>query len=67
MQPTSLQPSVTGQNSTQKRGKGGGGGGLIMEETGQLKTDLGECDLKITRPDGKCFPIPVLLRVCKYM
>ena len=41
---------------------GGGGGGLIfffMEETGQVKTELGECNLKVTRPDGECSKILV--------
>ena len=40
---------------------GGGGGSLIFfrEETGRVKTDLGTCNLKVTRPDGKCSKILV--------
>ena len=40
---------------------GGGGGSLIFfrEETGRVKTDLGKCNLKVTRPDGTCSKILV--------
>ena len=30
-----------------------------MEETGRVKTDLGECNFKVTRPDSKCTKILV--------
>ncbi len=30
-----------------------------MEETGRVKTDLGECNLKVTHPDGECSAILV--------
>ncbi len=30
-----------------------------MEETGRVKIDLGECNLKVTRPDGECSEILV--------
>ncbi len=30
-----------------------------MEETGRVKNDLGEYNLKVTRPDGECFEILV--------
>ena len=40
---------------------GGGGGSLIsfflMEETGRVKTNLGECNLKVTRHLGECSKI----------
>lgn len=26
---------------------------FVMEKTGQVKTDLGECDLNVFRPSGK--------------
>lgn len=26
----------------------------LMDETGQVKTDLGECDFKVTNPDNEC-------------
>jgi len=30
-----------------------------MEDTGRVKIDLGECSLKVTRPDGECTKILV--------
>ncbi len=30
-----------------------------MEDPGRVKTDLGECNLKVTRPDGECSEILV--------
>ena len=37
---------------------------VCAEETGRMKNCLGECSLKVTRPDGKCskilVPNPVL-------
>ena len=32
---------------------------FFMEENGRVKTDLGECNLKVTRPDGECSKILV--------
>lgn len=35
---------------------------FFMEETGLLKTDLGECNLNVTHPSGgECFKILVSL------
>ena len=44
--------------------KGGGGGERFffcgcIEETGRVKNCLGECSLKVTRPDGECSKILV--------
>lgn len=30
-----------------------------MEETGQVKTDFGECNFNVTRPDSECSKILV--------
>ena len=32
---------------------------FFIEENRQVKTDLGECNLKVTHPDGKCSEILV--------
>ena len=32
---------------------------VCVEETGQVKNYLGECTLKVTRPDGECSKILV--------
>ena len=37
----------------------GGGMYFIMEDTGRVKIDLGECSLKVIRPDGECTKILV--------
>ena len=53
---------LLGNTKRQKQGKFCQSGKLAVhgcKMIGRVKTDLGKCNLKVTRPDGKCFEILV--------